>query len=288
MSEGAPPAKAAPETSSGSAAASNGGGSRRLLIGGGILLLLNVVFNNFLADSGLHVSISTATLKAGPSNVTAVDDFRAFAEHTSTSLKDPSDSSALRFELMQLRNVQSDGSGAATFAAWQIHWQRPETVGLPAWLTTELTPSQPVRRFVTVFPERSRWREATPHVEPGELGEVGRVSLLVQLSTLRVPTTEAEGVRRGWPDLGYNALGEAGVVRCDLIEEASNDGEATTTFVARKVFRNSLALRAHEDSEHFQRWREATQPLLVGGAVETQLLDTLHPRSSPFPFRSRW
>lgn len=247
---------------------------------------------------GLHVFTVTARLSAeARGNATARAYLRAQAEHLGGSLSDPSGTGALRFELMEHRAAATAGTDGASgddqaFTALLVHWQRAEEAVLPAFLQPHLPVVVAVQRYRTVFPGRSGWAEAPPTAEPGELGEIGRVSLLVQQTTLSVHAADADAFRRLWPDLGYNALGEPGLVRCDLLEQVA-DGEqegATATFVSRKVFRHATALAAHEASEHAQRWREATAPLLAGkdGKRAVTMLNTLHPRTSPHPFRSRW
>eukprot|EP00966_Prymnesium_polylepis_P084691 1960605-Prymnesium_polylepis.2 len=70
------------------------------------------------------------------------------------------------------------------------------------------------------------------------------------------------------------------------------DAKEPTVFVARKIFRGARGLEAHEGSEHYRRW--VALALADGGsgpmvkADSPQLLDTLHPRSSPQPFLSGW
>lgn len=270
-------------------------------IGGGValLVLLNYVFNELMDDSGLHCTMLTAPLKEYRSNATARADFRARAELAGmlgvVTREDLSESGALRFELLEERRDDHKEDRPWLFTAVMVHWRRPEAVRLPSWLSSELKSVQVTQHLTTVFPERSRWREAVPHPEPGELGELGHVALLVQQTTWTLVNAEtADAFRRGWPDLGYNALGEAGVLRCDLfaVEEAvDGDGGGETSMtpkrlVSRKVFRDASALAAHEASEHYIHWRKGAEGTF--SSQETTLYDTLLPRTSAFPFRSRW
>ena len=182
------------------------------------------------------------------------------------------------------------------FRVWAVHRQQQDDLTnlLPEWLAArvELESTQKLR---TVFPERSRWHEWSLQTEPGGLSDVGRLSLLVQQTTHRVSAGGVDDFRRSWTDLGYNAIGEDGVVRCDLLQDASDP----TVFVARKVFKSVDAMNLHEASEHFARWHGSTGSLLVTqqeqhladsmqGGVGDGLYDTLLPRTSAFPFRSRW
>ena len=230
-------------------------------------------------SQGLHVTFITAELPSARGNTTALADFRARTDLVD-GLSDATATNAHRFELLE--HKAATAGGIATFSATVVHWQRPPSVTLPWWLEPGLQVVA-TRRLRTVFPERSRWRPATPTIEPGGLGEVGRLALLVQQSEHKVDAQAVDAFRRGWVDLGYNALGETGVVRCDLLQ----DDDDPTAFVARKVFRHRDALTAHEASPHYARWLEAHAPMLRGQSAVT-LLDTLYPRTSVFPFRSRW
>lgn len=282
-----PPAASAPFAAAPSAAAppaSGGASPAKLGLAGLLLLVLNHVFNEFMDDSGLHVTLLTARMPPG-SNATARASLRARAELATSTLPDPSGCGALRFELMEHRGED------APFTAALVHWKAPavEAAVLPAWLAAELAPVESTRRLTTVFPEVSRWKVAAPSVEAGEVGEVGYVTLLVQLQTWTLPTPDAaDAFRRGWVDLGFNALGERGVVRCDLLEEPdAASSSASLRLVTRKVFRDAAALAAHEASAHYLRWRAGVGEQ-VAQPTESLALDTLHPRSSFHPFRSRW
>ena len=47
---------------------------------------------------------------------------------------------------------------------------------------------------------------------------MGYLELLVQQTRLTVPADQADALKQSWVDLGYNSLGEPGVVRCDLLQ----------------------------------------------------------------------
>ena len=261
-------------------------------LGVGLLVLLNIAFNELMDDSGLHVTMLTARLPAG-TNATGRAVFRAGAELAGMTLEDASEVGVQRFEL-----VEGADAADAPFMVALISRQQLETAALPSWLASELGPVELTQRMTTIFPERARWKITAPHIEPGELGEIGRVGLLVQQVTWSLGSAEtAEAFRRNWPDLGYNALGETGVVRCDLLlvdPPSGGDGAAgPTRFVTRKVFRDSTALRAHEKSEHFERWKASIDAEANGKAnalsiTESRTYHTLLPRTSAYPFRSRW
>lgn len=271
-----------------SAPPSESGGVSPVKLGFGvtILVLLNYLFNEVMDDSGLHIALLTAHLPVG-TNATERASFRALAEHAGMTRSDPSEANALRFELMEGRDASDD----APFVAALITRRPLEPAALPSWLAAGLAPIESTRRLTTLFPERARWREAAPTLEPGELGELGRASLLVQQTTWTLTSYEAsDAFRRSWPELGYNALGEPGVVRCDLLlGDVSDDGQRTT-LVSRKVFRHAAALAAHEATPHYTKWKTDLAAEAAGAVAEgaTELFDTLLPRSSFFPFRSRW
>ena len=219
--------------------------------------------------------------------------FRTYAEHVSNQLQDASGTGALRFEVMERRATPADGD--VLFTALLIHWHRQDRAELPSVLASHLTSVESVVRYRTVFPERARWKQPKPATEPGELPELGWVALLVQQTTVTVAADDADAFRRAWPDLGYNSMGEPGVVRCDLLEEAAEEEEAagesgtaaTATFLARKVFRHKYALDAHEASAHYAEWSGVVAPLLKAKSAPVYL-DTISPRSTPHPFKTRW
>lgn len=162
---------------------------------------------------GLHVTILTANLPSARGNATALAAFRAHIDRAE-SLADPSEVGALRFELLEHKKL----SDIPTFNALTVHNRRHEDPKVPAWLAAAALEPVSVVRLRTVFPERSGWREAVPHIEEGALGEVGRLALLIEQTTLHVTADSIDTFRRGWTDLGYNALSEPGVVRCDLLQ----------------------------------------------------------------------
>ena len=269
-------------------AASGGVSPAKMGIGVAVLVLLNYVFTELMDDSGLHVLMLTASLPTG-TNTSARAAFRARAELSGATLEDASEAGALRFELMEHRESKA-------FTALLVSRQQIGRSVLPTWLSSELDPVASTRRLRTYFPERAKWMPAAPSLEPGELGELGRVGLLVQQNTWTFSSAAAaDAFRRGWSDLGYNALGEAGVVRCDLLglEEVDGSAAASASLVTRKVFRDAAALKAHEQTEHYVRWQASLATLDETTAEaarmgESVVLDTLLPRSSAYPFRTRF
>jgi hypothetical protein len=57
------------------------------------------------------------------------------------------------------------------------------------------------------------------------------LELLAQHMFMNVSADGVASFKQAWTDLGYNALGEPGVVRCDLLQDATTP----TVFLARKV-----------------------------------------------------
>ena len=248
-----------------------------------VLLGLNYVFNELMDESGLHITVLTASLESAKGNSSALNAFRAITD-VADGMSDPSDCGALRFEISEDRQLLADGT--PTIDVTFVHRQRFDQPALPAWLASGGLTLRSEVRLRTVFPERSRWRVVSRTTEPGSLADIGRIALLVQQVTHYVKADAIDAFRRSWTDLGYNALAEAGhgVLRCDLMQS----DERSTTFVARKVFRHAAALKAHEASEHYSRWRQLVSPMMSGQDSPATLLDTVHPRTSIMPFRSRW
>eukprot|EP00967_Tisochrysis_lutea_P115593 scaffold185313_cov36-Tisochrysis_lutea.AAC.1 len=111
-------------------------------------------------------------------------------------------------------------------------------------------------------------------------------------SSILVLAHYADAFAKAWIDLGYNALGEPGVVRCDLfsVDSPGSATDAPRVFLSRKVFKAAADVTAHERSEHFMAWSARVQSMLgeEGLTGEREELGTVYPLSSPFPFRSRW
>ena len=255
-----------------------------------MVLLLNYVFNEMMDESGLHVVIVTGTLPRSRLGPVDVSNFRAHAARLGDEAV-AANSKLLRSELLQYKSVGGVEGVAAPYAFVRVHrhpMSASEAVAAAAaaGVESDATPPQVLR---TIFPESGRWRQARPTPEEGMHSMVGFLELLAQHTTITVPESGVAAFKRGWTDLGYNALGEPGVVRCDLMQDASQP----TRFVARKVFRGAHALMAHEESDHYLRWRhellahEGTDQLSI--RVETaELLNTIHPRSAPQPFQTAW
>lgn len=241
-----------PPCAEGSSTKSGASGTRLLLLGG-VILLLNHCFNLFMEESGLYVSMVTATL---PPHANSPDGIAAF-EHDSGTLADAStgqDRGLVRSELLRHRD------GEHTYAFVTVHQYEPSESEMTAAARAagaEVTSAPQMYR--TVFPERARWRQLRPapeermrsqvghctYVESASnhhpssllqlslpwrappqgacltsmaLGQVGYLELLAQNIRISVNAEHVDSLKQSWIDLGYNSLGETGVVRCDLLQ----------------------------------------------------------------------
>ena len=246
-------------------------------------------------------------------NATARSAFRARCEFMGDLAVNPKDpdhmddismTGAVRLEVMEQKGTTVPPSMDEPFTFTLVYWPGTVPEGgetnpaslLPPWAQagahfdgddSPFGAVESVRKLRTVFPERSRWKPAQPTPAPDkskdELGEIGRIALFVQLIVWDLGSEEdADAFKRTWPDLGYNALGEEKVYRCDLFASV----DEPNVLVSRKVVRNIKALEAHEATEHYLRW-EAERPK---GATQREVLyyDTHYPRTSYAPFRTRW
>uniref|UniRef100_A0A7S0NWY4 ABM domain-containing protein n=1 Tax=Calcidiscus leptoporus TaxID=127549 RepID=A0A7S0NWY4_9EUKA len=266
----APPASAPP-------AAKAGVPPAYLLIGALLLFGANFALTNLMEESGLTVLLSmdeaSPTLLA---NQTARVLYRAAAVAAAArALREPQ-GGPLRIELLQRK---ADGAHAILQVS-----RRGEPLEAIMPEVRERLRLQPALRLQTVFPERAKWRMSSMALAEGEMPSVGDASLLAQHLTMQVDEDSADAFARAWSDFGYNSLGEAGVVRCDLLRHT----EHPHTFTARKVFRSREALVAHEASSHYAAWRAQVDALLLRTTFEEQQLDTIFPAAAPFPFRSPW
>ena len=257
----------------------------KLLLGVAALLAANYALTELMDDSGLSVVVVRGALPAAPADPTAEASFRARAAATAAELL-AADGSVVRLDVAR---AKAAAAGPPAFELMLVSRSAGEAAAeLPAALAAasgELALAGSPLRLRTVFPERSRWRTAVPPPpKPEDPPIVGEIDLLVQQATLTVRPDAADAFKRAWADLGHNAYGEAGVVRCDLLHHA----EQPHVFVGRKVFRGADALAAHEASPHYLRWREATSALLDAAGPAATLLDAVVPDASPFPLRTRW
>lgn len=247
-----------------------------LALGLGVLLLLNYLFNELMDESGMHMVIVTGRI-AEPARSAGATLFRSKAAKAANALV--ASGAAARVELLQHKGP--DESSYA-FVTVRRHSTTPEAAIATAVDAGLVAKGATAAAYRTVFPERARWQLARVVAEEGMHEQVGYLELLVQQVQFTVPDDAVDALKRGWPDLGYNALGEGGVVRCDLLQDASRPG----VLLARKVFRGLRALEAHERSAHYLRWREQ-----FGAVVRAEppvMLNAVHPRSSPYPFQTAW
>ena len=246
----------------------------RLLCGAAVAVSVNYMLEYWLDDSGLHALLVTGRSAHEPTPAG-----RAAHVSEARAVADLLQSHALRLDSQRGRAADDQVVSVLLVEAHGTTSAQP-----PAGLASLLA-GDDVRRLRTVWPERSRWRQrrALP-ASKDELPALGEADLLAQHSELSVRPEEAAAFQHAWTDLGYNALSEPGVVRCDLLREEARPH----VFLARKVFRDAAALAEHERSPHFARWREATRGALGAGPAPATLHDTLHPENYVHPFRSSW
>ena len=259
-------------------------------------------------EQGLPVLMVTARLAQQPRNASGEALFVADASAVA-SYNVQSDPGVQRLDILELRSADATTSDA-TYSFLQVRTRggSGDAEALPEQLTAGLNVESSLQ-LRTVFPERSRWRQAgrqprsarrpRPYAltrraarrqmvwqpREGEPAQLGSLALLVEQTTYAVSEDAAAGFARAWGELGYNSLGEPGVVRCDLMQEAARPH----VFVARKVFVSAEAKAAHEASEHLAAWRERVAlntDNVVG--MRPRQLNTVYPHTSPFPLKSGW
>ena len=193
-------------------AASGGGSGKRMLIGAVILLVLNYVFNELMDESGLYVTVITGTLPAAQHSPTALATFKLEAGKRADAAM-TADSGLVRAEMLKLK----EGEHVYAFVAAHRREEAAEAASAAAAAAGVEAPSAP-QSYRTVFPERARWRQHKPLTEEGMHEQVGFLELLVQHTRLVVAADQVDALKQSWIDLGYNSLGETGVVRCDLLQ----------------------------------------------------------------------
>ncbi len=266
--------------------------------------MLNYVFTELMDDSGLYVEAYSGRLRtdAKPELCAMIDEkecsdaeaakiFRgllevACDEHGEQQL---GASGGLRLEVAEHKAaVPPAGDDVEapmpTFGVWQVG-KSPEPSALPQLLSAKLDLADRLS-LRTVWPERAKWRVGSKPTgkEKPFRPHVGRYGLLVQQVTMEVHADGADAFKRLWPDLGFRALTEPQLLRCDLLQSVDDP----RVFVARKVFKFARAMEAHEASVHYSTWREAAAPLLKGEPAEAVLMDTHYPITWVVPFRTLW
>ena len=192
--------------------ATGGGSGKRMLIGAVVLLVLNYVFNELMDESGLFVTVVTGTLPTAQRNPIAIATFKLEAGKRADAAM-AADSGLKRAEVLQLK----EGEHVYAFVAAHRREAAAEAATAAAVAAGVEAPSAP-QSYRTVLPERARWRQHTPLPEEVMHDQVGHLELLVQHTRLVVAADQADAIKQSWIDLGYNSLGETGVVRCDLLQ----------------------------------------------------------------------
>ena len=60
-------------------------------------------------------------------------------------------------------------------------------------------------------------------------------------------------------DNAANSRREAGIARFDFLQQADD----ASRFLLVEVYRNEAAVASHKETAHYNRWREAVEPLLA-------------------------
>jgi len=76
---------------------------------------------------------------------------------------------------------------------------------------------------------------------------------------IHVKPEKVEEFRRATIENARNSLKEQGVVRFDFIQQADDP----TRFLLVEVYRTPEDSGRHKETNHYNRWREAVEPLLA-------------------------
>ncbi len=94
--------------------------------------------------------------------------------------------------------------------------------------------------------------------------------------SIHVKPDQLEEFKRITIDNARNSLEEPGVARFDFVQEA----EDRTRFVLVEVYRTTEAVTAHKATAHYNRWREAVEPLLAEPRTRTVCENVYPPNSA--------
>lgn len=83
--------------------------------------------------------------------------------------------------------------------------------------------------------------------------------LLVVLVHIHVKSEAVEAFRSASLENAQHSLGEAGVARFDVIQQADDP----TRFVLIEVYRSAAAAAAHKETAHYARWRDRVADLMA-------------------------
>ena len=76
--------------------------------------------------------------------------------------------------------------------------------------------------------------------------------------SVHVKADKIEEFKAASLDNAQHSVQEPGVARFDVIQEAENPNR----FLLVEVYRTQVAAAAHKTTPHYERWREAVEPLL--------------------------
>ena len=81
----------------------------------------------------------------------------------------------------------------------------------------------------------------------------------ILLVSIHVKPDKIDEFKKITVENAQNSLKEGGVRRFDLVQQV----EDRTRFVLIEVYRSVEAVAAHKETPHYNRWREAVEPLLA-------------------------
>ena len=81
----------------------------------------------------------------------------------------------------------------------------------------------------------------------------------IVLVSMHVKADRVDDFRAITVENAQNSLKERGVARFDFIQQVDD----TTRFLLIEVYRSAEAVAQHKQTPHYNRWREAVEPLLA-------------------------
>ena len=81
----------------------------------------------------------------------------------------------------------------------------------------------------------------------------------IVMVSIHVRADRVDEFRAATLENAQNSLKEPGVARFDFIQEVDD----TTRFLLIEVYRSEEAIARHKQTAHYNRWREAVEPLLA-------------------------
>jgi autoinducer 2-degrading protein len=76
---------------------------------------------------------------------------------------------------------------------------------------------------------------------------------------IHVKSEQIEAFKKATLENARNSLEEAGIARFDFLQQSDDP----TRFLLTEVYRTPLDPAKHKETAHYQRWREAVEPMLA-------------------------